>query len=107
MKRLFKNWEKHLKHVQSVDEFKNSKLQKKKIIQHRQIIQMSYFSVEVQVAYNYMKSILIVLAIRKNETQNMLINHNNPVSMNVTKIKTIANTPTDIMEIKNSYIYCR
>lgn len=30
MKRLFKNWKKHLKHVQSVDEFKNSKLQKKK-----------------------------------------------------------------------------
>lgn len=38
---------------------------------------MSYFSVEVQVAYNYMKNILIVLAIRKNETQNMLIDHNN------------------------------
>lgn len=30
MKRLFKNWEKNLKHAQSVDEFKNSKHQKKK-----------------------------------------------------------------------------
>lgn len=86
---------------------KTLNFKRKKIIQRRQTIQMSYFSVEVQVAYNYMKNILIVLAIRKNETQNMLIDHNNPVSMNVTKIKTIANTPTDIIEIKNSYIYCR